>query len=70
MNLRRPVQPSQRTEEGYLKPVSGKTFLILLKVEKPAQHILFPYSSSKLIEKISPVKMMIENAIPNFTESY
>ena len=26
--------PNQRTEEGYPKPVSGKTFLTLLKVEK------------------------------------
>ena len=56
MNLWRHVQPSQRTEEGYLKPACDISFFSVL--------------SSKLIEKISSVKMMIENAFPKFTDSY
>ena len=34
LGVGRRARPNQRTEEGYPKPFSGKTFLILLKVEK------------------------------------
>ena len=41
------VYSQARERKGFLKPVSGKTFLILLKAEKPMLHNLFYIFSSK-----------------------